>query len=226
MRAYQAKAHRRCAPVPPVSAKMRTLSAITLAFALYAGARATPVCAQENVTQILVGYGGISHEGSLNSAYHVNARRHLRTTEAVQLLVLDLPELDLSAEGFFQYGGGGRTFNGCFDPQSSPCVRDASPFWLVGGGLVSRWDVTPEDWPVKFYFLPVTAGVYLRGFDSRRSLESDETPTEIRPGLGIGNGVGIRAQLGDVELLLEARALLVYGGGRGGGLPVSVGIAF
>ncbi len=182
--------------------------------------------------QVLAGYGGIGYEGRLNPAYHVNLRHRVIRLDSTHLpsvirwLLPRMTKLDVSAEAFFQYGDGGRALDGCLDPLSGLCTRQASPFWLLGIGFVSRWDVTPEGWPVQFYFLPITAGFYIRSFDSRRPLTEDASPTEIRPGVGYGSGIGFRFATGNIDLILEARSILVYGGGYGGGLPFSIGIEF
>ncbi len=214
---------------------MRLIGALVAALAV---ALTPAASAQPGRVEVLAGYGGINKDRStLRPTYHVNVRHRLVNTESVPLpaplsvFLGSIPPLTISADGFFQYGDGGRARDACADPLFSYCTREAAPYWLLGAGLVSRRDVTSDERPVRLYFLPVTAALYLRGFDARRPPADDpvgEPEGEVLAGIGLGNGFGLRARIGEVAVVLELRTILVFDaeGFEGGGLPVSIGVAF
>ena len=89
--------------------------------------------------------------------------------------------------------------------------------WLMGGGLLLRWDVAPLDFPIRPYFVVVSAGGYVG--DMSRSDGS------ARVGFGYGNGFGVEVPVGRGAFSLEIRAVLVAPG-DGGSIPVTLGYSF
>lgn len=149
----------------------------------------------------------LSGPGSINNrlGYHVNVRQRLRAASLDSLrgpLAFLRGTGSVSAEAFYQLG----------------LVNDGSP-WVLGAGLVSRWSPSPQTWPVRPYFVPLTVGVFADGTDPAESAQL---------GFGIGNGFGVEVPVAGASLSLEARVVSFYqGSGRGGGsIPVSFGVTF
>lgn len=211
------------------------LLAFILALAVVPSALAQQV-QETNQTAILAGYGSISDDVRQTAAWHINVRRRFFSPDSIPGLgPLDLLArsggLSLSAELFFQYGNGGTALAACLDPQPAFCLREVAPSWFLSTGIVSRWDVGPKDWPVRLYFLPLTMGLYLRGYDAPESpgaAVAEYGRSEVRFGVGAGNGVGLRMPIGETDILLEVRFLFVLDSRRevGGGIPVSIGVTF
>jgi hypothetical protein len=197
---------------------------------------ATLASAQEARTALLAGYGGIDHEASLGPAYHLNLRYRLARWDSVPLPSPPsgrerLPGLEIQAEAFAQRGESGWRVGSCAGEPEWLCSRSARPLYLVGAGLVGHVDLTSAARPVQLYFLPLTAALYLRGYDlqEHRLGSVDRTAErEVRLSGGAGNGLGLKAQIGGVRAMLEMRAILVRDlrKGRGGSLPVSLGLTW
>jgi hypothetical protein len=212
---------------------LRSLRATLLLLLAAVGASAQ----QPGRTAVLAGYGGIDHEGSLGPAFHLNLRRALLGRDSLVVYDLNprerlvLQRIELQAEAFGQAGEGGTRLAACRSDPGEQCISGADPVYLLGAGLVGRWDATPARSPVQLYLLPLTTGVYLRGYTvHERPLGSARVRTEerVRLGAGFGNGLGLRLRLAGVSALAELRAVLVRDleGGRGGSIPVSVGLAW
>ena len=204
-----------------------------LALALLAAA-ARGAAAQEHPTALLAGYGGIDHEASLGPAYHLNLRHRLLRWDSVPLSEPGpkqslLPGVEIQAEGFAQLGQSGTKVSPCESPEGGLCTRSADPLLLLGVGVVSHVDVTSARRPVQLYLLPATLALYFRSYEEHERTIGSAGATdraERRIAGGFGNGIGLRFVVGDLRARLELRAVLVrdLDGGRGGSLPVSVGV--
>jgi hypothetical protein len=187
-------------------------------------------------TMLLAGYGGADYERSLGPAYHLKLRRTVigRDSVVVSPAAHDrwvVPRLELQAEVFGQAGRGGTRVAGCRQSPGQLCAQGADPLYLLGAGLVTRWDATAARHAVQLYFLPATAGVYVRGYTSYEQPLGSAIGSEdehVSLGGGVGNGLGLRLRVGQTNVLAEVRAILIHDlqGGRGGSLPVSIGIAW
>ena len=191
---------------------------------------------QPRNTVLLAGYGGADYERSLGPAYHLNIRRTILGRDSVVLSTTSsdrwvVPRLELQAEVFAQAGRSGTRVAACRGTQGQLCARSADPLYLLGAGLVSRWDATAARHAVQLYFLPATAGVYVRGYTSYEQplgSTSGSEDDQARVAGGVGNGLGLRFRLGQTVVQTEVRAILIRDlqGGRSGSLPISIGIAW
>ena len=199
-------------------------------------AAATPVQAQQARTSFLLGYGGADFEASLGLGIHLNVRHRIARRDSVDVSgtaprPIIVPRVSLEAEAFSQLGRSGVAIGACDARAEQLCSREANPLLTVGGGLGGRVDMTSIERPVYLYFLPITAGLYLRRHELReRPLGSTELVTHPQTSVmgGIGNGMGVQARMGGVEAMLEVRAILMRDlrGERGGSLPVSLGVTW
>ena len=199
-------------------------------------------------TSLAVGAGLTSHDGEDGRGYHLNLRRHLRELDPAfppgpssSYLRAFFP-LELQADNFYQRGGTDGIPRRCERARTGLCTRGADPVDVLGFGVLTRWGATPERYAVQLYFLPASAGVYLRqarvaeyamGVEPCAGPGAEPTcarigRTERHLSGGIGNGIGIRLRTGEVRALLEVRTVLMRGvsGGAAGALPISFGVTF
>lgn len=180
-------------------------------------------------TVVLAGYGAIGPGTRPVTAFHANVRLLLLARDADEIPTplhsfFPTGAASLFAEAFGQYGDGGLVAVPCADPSLVGCSRAAAPYWLVGVGLVSRWDLAPTPWSVRPYFLPLTGGLYIRGYDARE-FTAERRQGEVGLGAGIGTGFGLDTPGWGASL--DARVILLHPrGALDGSLPVSVGFTF
>ncbi len=177
---------------------MRVLVLITVAVMGFSEASAQ--VSRPTGSKVVAGGAGAIEGTGYGLGYHANLRQRL-LTDPTRALGIPTPDVSVSAEAFYQRG----------------LAENGSP-WLLGAGLVSRWDPDfVESWAVRPFFIPVSVGLYVDG-----GAYTDEAAVAV----GIGNGLGVEVPVGDAAVALEVRTVNLLGSERGGGIPVGIGVRF